>query len=768
MSVRRFSIRMSGLALAVVAALHGVAAFAGDAASGAAAPADASASDKGKAKSLDAISVVAPGETIQVQSVSSVDIKALPPGSSAFKALDELPGVNFQSSDPWGAYEWSTQITLHGFDQSRLGFTLDNIPLGNMSYGVTNGLQVTRAITSDNLSSVEIAQGAGALGTPSSTNLGGTVQFYSADPDPVAGVRVNQAFASDSTYRTFVRLDSGDFHGYSMYVSFARADTGKWKGYGDQVDNQLNLKSLYQWGDGNRVSLFFDSSKRKEYDYQDLSLTSARVLGWNYDYWQPDWASAVQTAWAIQGKGSYPASLNGLPADYDKGDVNYYAGGGIRRDNLVGLSGQFNVGGNATLNLGTYYHNDRGEGQWATPYVSSSATVPIAMRTTDYGLDRTGGTASLNFNVANNDIEIGAWVEDANTNQERNYFYLNGQYTFLSNFYDAEQPFARGFLQNYQTTTRMGYIQDTLHLLDDRLTLNFGTKALDVSTTAKSLAPTSALSAGSVTARDNFLPQAGVDYKLDEHQDVYASYTKNMAAYGFLPFSQSQTSFDGAKSKLKPEESQTFEFGYRVQGAGFEASADAYFTHFTNRLLAVTPCSAVQTCSAIINNVGSVKSKGVDLALIWKPIEHMRWLNTLSYDNSKYQNNYLDNGVVETSGKYVVGTPVWMLTSALSYSLGGFTFNLDGKYTGRRYITYINDSSVPAYWLFNAGVNYDVGALSILKDVSLGFNITNLANKRYFATTGTNGYVASDPNGYNQTLQAGAPRQYFFNINAKF
>lgn len=767
MSVRKIAIRMSGLAIAVVAALHGGVVFAGDAtATTPAAAADASAADKNKAKSLEAISVVAPGETIQVQSVSSVDIKALPPGSSAFKALDQLPGVNFQSSDPWGAYEWSTQITLHGFDQSRLGFTLDNIPLGNMSYGVTNGLQVTRAITSDNLSSVEIAQGAGALGTPSSTNLGGTVQFYSADPDAVAGARISQAVGSDSTYRTYVRLDSGDYHGYSMYVSFARSDTDKWKGYGDQLDNQINLKSLYQWGDGNRVSLFFDSSKRKEYDYQDLSLTSERVLGWNYDYWQPDWAQAVQTALAIQGKGAYPASLNGLPANYDKGDVNYYAGGGIRRDNLVGLSGQFNLGA-ATLNLGSYYHNDRGEGQWATPYVPSSATVPISMRTTDYGLDRTGGTASLDFTVANNDIQIGAWVEDANTNQERNYFYLNGQYTFLSNFYDSEQPFLRGFLQNYQTTTRMGYVQDTLHFMDDRLTVNVGTKALDVTTTAKSLEP-SALSAGRITARENFLPQAGVDYKIDEHQDVYASYTKNMAAYGFLPFSQSQTSFDQAKGNLKPEESQTFEFGYRVQGAGFEASADAYYTHFTNRLLAVTPCSAVQTCSAIINNVGSVKSKGIDLALIWKPIDHMRWLNTLSYDSSKYQNNYLDNGVIDTAGKYVVGTPVWMFTSALSYSVDGFTFNIDGKYTGRRYITYINDSSVPAYWLFNAGVNYDIGAWSILKDVSLGFNITNLANKRYFATTGTNGYVASDPNGYNQTLQAGAPRQYFFNINAKF
>jgi len=768
MTVRQISIRMSGLALAVVAALHGVVAFAGDTtADTAPVAADAGAADKSKAKSLEAISVVAPGETIQVQSVSSVDIKALPPGSSAFKALDQLPGVNFQSSDPWGAYEWSTQITLHGFDQSRLGFTLDNIPLGNMSYGVTNGLQVTRAITSDNLSSVEIAQGAGALGTPSSTNLGGTVQFYSADPDAVAGARVSQGFASDDTYRTFVRLDSGDFHGYSMYVSFARADTGKWKGYGDQQDNQINLKSLYQWGDGNRVSLFFDSSKRKEYDYQDLSLTSQRVLGWNYDYWQPDWTSAVQTALAIQGKGAYPASLNGLPADYDKGDVNYYAGGGIRRDNLVGLSGQLSLASNLTLNLGAYYHNDRGEGQWATPYVASSTTVPIAMRTTDYGLDRTGGTASLNWTIANNDIQVGAWVEDANTNQERNYFYLNGQYTFLSNFYDSEEPFARGFFQNYQTTTRMGYIQDTMHFMDDRLTVNFGTKALDVTTTAKSLEP-SALSAGRISARENFLPQAGVDYKLDEHQDVYGSYTKNMAAYGFLPFSQSQSSFDNAKGNLKPEESQTFEFGYRVQGSGFEASADAYYTHFTNRLLSVSPCSAVQTCSAIINNVGSVKSKGVDLAVIWKPLDHMRWLNTLSYANSKYEDNYLNNGVIETSGKYVVGTPVWMFTSALNYNIGAWSFNVDGKYTGRRYITYINDSSVPAYLLFNAGVSYDIGAWSILKDLNVAFNVTNLANKHYFATTGTNGYVASDPQGYNQTLQTGAPRQYFVNISAKF
>jgi iron complex outermembrane recepter protein len=778
MSVRHPATRRTGLVLALFAALYGPAVLAAGADevpptvsnAPAVVPAPAtppSATDTDNVKNLEAVSVVAAGETRQIQKVTIEDIKALPPGSSPLKAIDKLPGVQFQSSDPWGAYEWSTQITLHGFDQSRLGFTLDDIPLGNMSYAVTNGLQITRAITSDNLSTVELAQGAGALGTASNSNLGGTIRFYSNDPDTKPGARISQVLGSDSTNRTFVRFDTGDFNGFSTYVSYAAADTDKWKGFGDEKSDQLNLKSLYQWGDGNRVSLFFDSSKRKEYDYQDLSLTSQRVLGWNYDYLQPDWGQAVQIANAINGKGPYPASLNGLPANYDKGDVNYYAGGGIRKDNLVGLSGAFNLGA-ATLNLGSYYHNDRGEGQWATPYVASSASVPIAMRTTDYGLDRYGLTAALQFTVGINEIEIGGWGENARDNQERNYFYLSGPYTNLPNFYSSDDPFLRGYYQRYLTHTRMGYAEDTLHFLDNQLTVNFGAKSLSTTTTAQSLVVSGSTAAGTMKASKGFLPQAGIDYKLDDHQDIYASYSKNLAAYGILPFTTSQAAFDAAKNVLKPEESQNYELGYRVRNGSIEASADLYYTRFTNRLLSVSPCSAVQTCAASLNNVGAVKSKGVDLAVIWKPIDQIRWLNSFSYDNSKYQNDYLDGGIVPTAGKYVVAVPKLMFTSNLTYTEGPWSVTLESKYTGRRYITYTDDSSVPSYWMFNAGANYDMGKVGLLEDLSFGVNVTNLADKHYFASTGTNGYVASDPNGYNQTLQAGAPRQVFFNVNAKF
>lgn len=726
------------------------------------------AADGRDAKQLEAVSVIAPGETRQIQSIGVDEIvRQQAPGSSPLKALDKLPGVQFQAADPWGAYEWSTQINLHGFDQSRLGFTLDGIPLGTMGYGVTDGLQVTRAITSENLATVELAQGAGALGTASNTNLGGTVQFYSADPDMKAGVRVSQVLGSDSTRRTFARVDSGDHDGFSMYLSFAHADTDKWKGFGDQKSNQANLKAVYQWGDGNRISLFADGSKRKEYDYMDLSLTSQRALGWDWDYLQPDWNTAVQIANALNGKGDYPAVLNALPADYGKGDATYYAGGGIRRDGLAGLSGSFNLGG-ATLDATGYYHADRGEGQWATPYQASSPTVPISMRTTDYGLDRYGITSALKFNVANNDVEIGVWGEDANTNQERNFFPLGGQYTSLYVVYNDQAPFMRAFLQHYETKTRMAYAEDTLHLLDDALTINFGAKSLRVTTDATSRVPTTSYAQGRMRASKGFLPQAGADYKLDANQDIYASYAKNLSAFGITPFSTSQQAFDDAKSRLKPEESQTWQLGYRAHGDTFEASVGVFYTRFENRLLVTTPCPAVVTCASSLNNVGDVKSRGADLAFIWKPVQGLSWLNSFSYNHSTYQDDYQSSGLIPTADKYVVGVPKTMFSSSVSYEIAGWRANLEGKYTGRRYITYTNDSSVPSYWVMNAGVAYDFGAVAGVDELSIGLNATNLLDKRYFATTGTNGYVAFDPNGYNQTLMAGAPRQYFVSLNAKF
>ncbi len=118
------------------------------------------------------IVVYGKGEVRQVSEISGADIKLTVAGGSPFVAIQKLPGVNFQSADPFGVYEWSTRITLRGFNQNQLGFTLDGVPLGDMSYGNTNGLHISRAIIADNIGTTRVSQGAGALGTASTSNLG--------------------------------------------------------------------------------------------------------------------------------------------------------------------------------------------------------------------------------------------------------------------------------------------------------------------------------------------------------------------------------------------------------------------------------------------------------------------------------------------------------------------------------------------------------------------------------------------------------------------
>ncbi len=115
------------------------------------------------------IIVYGKGEVRQVTEIGAADIQLTTAGSSPFIALRKLPGVNFQSADPFGTYEWSTRITLRGFNQNQLGFTLDGVPLGDMSYGNTNGLHISRAIIADNIGQTRVSQGAGALGTASTS-----------------------------------------------------------------------------------------------------------------------------------------------------------------------------------------------------------------------------------------------------------------------------------------------------------------------------------------------------------------------------------------------------------------------------------------------------------------------------------------------------------------------------------------------------------------------------------------------------------------------
>jgi iron complex outermembrane receptor protein len=243
------------------------------AAQGPSAEAPAATTAPPKITRTDTVVVSAAGEFRDEQTLPSPMLIEETPGTSPIKSLAQLPSVNFQASDPYGSYEWAVRISVRGFNQNQLGFTLDDIPLGDMSYGNWNGLHISRAITDENIDRVVLSQGTGALETASNSNLGGTIQFYSADPSDKHSVTLNQSFGSWNAYRTFGRYESGLLGGKTkFYLSGVANFTDKWRGHGDIGQNywQLNGKLVHYVGNRGVLSIFADYSDRREVDYQDV------------------------------------------------------------------------------------------------------------------------------------------------------------------------------------------------------------------------------------------------------------------------------------------------------------------------------------------------------------------------------------------------------------------------------------------------------------------------------------------------------------------
>ncbi|MCU6433249.1 TonB-dependent receptor [Undibacterium sp. Jales W-56] len=694
------------------------------------------------------------GKTRQVQDVTKADLLQTVPGSSPLKTLDKLPGVSFQSADPFGAYEWSTRFSVRGFNQNQMGFTLDNVPLGDMSYGNNNGLHISRAISSENIGRVTLSQGAGAVGTASTSNLGGTVQFFSSNPTDETGFSAAQTIGSNSTYRTFARVDTGLFAGGTKaYLSVTRQRAEKSKGVGAQDQDQFNSKLVNIFGE-NKFTAFFNYSDRRETDYQDMSIEMTNRLGYDWDNYAPDWQRAVNAA-----KGIYTGKVNSL-------DDAYYSASGLRKDYLFGSTLENKLGNSTYLKTTYYHHTNEGQGHWYTPYVASTNGIPIAIRTTEYSIGRDGIIGDLTWDLNNHSINAGVWAERSLHTVTRNFYdVIDGRDTnyFLKN------PTSTGFKQDFTTTTTQLYLQDTVSLMSDDLKLNFGFKTPKVTINATSLIGTRA--SGQIVASKTLLPQFGLNYALNKNDEIFASLSQNMRAFqpGVSgPFSQSQTAFKLSSASIKPETSTTLDLGYRFKHDSFVGSIAAYYAKFEDRLLSVATCAGIVGCPSTFVNVGKVETNGIEAAALWSLNKDWSWFNSLTYNNSKYKSNYLDNGkVVNIEGTQVVDSPKLMLKTELSYEAGNWFSRIGGKFTDKRFYSYTNDAQVPSYVLANLSAGYKQKSFAGLKDFSVQVNVENLLNKQYFSTLGSNGFPKSDPTGTEQTLLTGSPRQFFVTVSGK-
>lgn len=702
----------------------------------------------------DSINVFGRGQTRQVTTVTRQDIQDEAPGTSPLKVLGKLPGVSFQSADPYGAYEWSTSISVRGFGSNQLGYTLDDIPLGDMSYGNHNGLHISRAISSENIGRVQLSQGTGALDTASTSNLGGTMQFYSVDPEDQFGGTVAQTLGSNNSRRTFLKLDSGRLeNGGKMYLSLADQNSDKWKGQGEQRSKQANFKYVQFLGDS-KLSAFVNFSDRREIDYQDLSKEMISRLGYRWDNYYPNWQAAINSSQGIWSSG-----------ETSKDDA-YYAGAGLRQDTLAGVSYDAAVNENLRWKTTVYNHTDKGQGLWWTPYVLSPTTNTPAVRTTEYDMNRPGLISAMTLKLDAHKVNGGIWYESDDFKQARRY-YATSATDPLSPYDYKSNPFRTDWNFNFNERTTQLWLQDTVRVAE-RTNLNAGFKSVSVVVTGTETTGADRPS-GTIESTKPFLPQIGINHQLDESNELFAQVAQNMRAIYTQPFSTTKAGFAAIVGSLQPETSTTYEGGWRFHGESTEGLLTGYYTQFKDRLLSIQQGSGIAGNPSVLANVGKVESVGLEAGLNWKVTRTWSWYNSVSVNDTQYKENYIDNGVVRNvAGKQVVGIPKNMFKTEISYSSGPWFAKLSGDYMSERYYTYSNDASADPRWLWNLGGGYRTKNVWMFKEVTAQVNVMNLFDTQYISTVGTNGFTYSDPNGTSQTLMVGAPRQFFANLTGKF
>ena len=695
------------------------------------------------------------GETRQVQELTSKELLILAPGTSPLKAIEKLPSVNFQSADPFGTYEWSSRVSIRGFNQNQLGYTLDGIPLGDSTYGNNNGLHIGRAIISENIGVTRVSQGAGSIGTQATNNLGGTLEFFSADPADGFGADANLTYGSENTIRGFGRINFGESGGIRGFISGVYHNAEKWKGGGDQRNWQINAKAIIPVGEA-EFDVYFAYSDRAEQDYQDLSLEMIGRLGYDHDNYFPDYAKAINAA-----QGIFVAPVNNL-------DDSYYDASGLRKDTLAAYGLTAPLGEGVTFKIKAYYHDNTGQGTWGTPYVPSPNGVPMSVRTTEYDIQRGGVFGSLNAEVGDHEITVGGWYEHNDFTQARR-FYAYESLTAPGRDHTKFQrnPFFTQWLFDFNTDTLQYHVQDKISMGD--LTINLGWKGFQVNNESDPRVQ-GALAAGKIKSQDWFQPHAGAAYKLNNKAEIFGGFTQVTRAFVSSatsgPFSTTQAGFNALIARgLKPEESDTYELGARYNDNVFNGVIGVYYVNFRNRLLGVQTGAGIVGNPAILQNVGGVRSIGFEAAGDIRLGGGMTLFASYSYTDATYRDDVITpTGTVATKGKDVVDTPKHLLRGEIAYDSDSFFGRIGANYMSKRYFNYLNDRSVSSRVLFDAtlGYRFDVGMRS---PIELQLNATNLLDKKYVATIGSNGFGNS---GDNQTLLAGAPQQFFATVKVGF
>lgn len=268
---------------------------------------------------------------------------------------------------------------------------------------------------------------------------------------------------------------------------------------------------------------------------------------------------------------------------------------------------------------------------------------------------------------------------------------------------------------------------------------------------------------------DKVLPNAGATYDIGGGHTVYVSYAEGFSSPRTDNlYTATLENGVGTPADTRPETTKTYDLGYRFSAPTVMATAALWKTDYKNRIVqAFDPDLNI----SIDRNVGDVKAWGVDTQAAWAVAEYLTVTGSFSYNNSEIQDDLVVNAAGNTlplSGKQVVETPKYTFGGRVDWDITeALHLGVQGKYTGNRYSTDVNDEVAPHYTVWDMSLSYD---LPFAKKTYAQLNVNNLFNETYFGSISsrTNAVALPGSSASAPTYYIGSPRTVQFTLRTEF
>ncbi|TGD71509.1 TonB-dependent receptor [Mangrovimicrobium sediminis] len=714
--------------------------------------------------------------------VSAEMLQRVAPIASPLAAVATLPGVLVDEGDQFGGDDWSTFISIRGFqtnlDEQQIGMTVDGIPNGNSNYG--GGAKANRFIDTPNLETVRVSQGTADITSRSNEALGGTLDFITDAPLEEQQMRVMLTVGENDAQKYYVRFDTGRLFDdtTTAWLSLSSSDAKTWIDESGESNREHAALKFITDLDALAITGYFSWDDVHEDNYQRVSLEQFEA--------DPGWDRLT-------------AEWTGIPYI----DQVYRRGWSTLRENkLAYLKFDFATGP-VDWKLNTYWHDNEGRGDWMPPYVvdliddnggpetelvigpqggidggspigtiyfvdangvalspnegcTSSITFPYggagpqydpgcydpgaipvsSYRTTNYWKERYGANADVAWTLELGDnlvntLGAGLWWEDYDRDETRtwqNIIDATSSYRFDKREYWTQYD------RSYEVNTLMYYVQDKLQV--GPVSLNLGVKQFIVDLERSD--NFSGEKSGKVDSDSDPLYTVGavVDIPFVDGLSAFAGYAENFAAIKDEVLERESSAVDD----IEPETAENIDVGLRYDGERILATLTYYEIDFDNRLTFIAPDNpagidyTIGTNGTYLN-VGGVESKGIELAGSWQVSDAFRVYASFTDNDSQYLgtgNAALDDSLGIFPGNTVAGSAQRMAALSLDWTHNHYRAGLTTRWVDERELDQANSQQVPDYTVSDLYVGVGGEELGeFLRGVDISFLVNNLFDEEY-------------------------------------